>query len=317
MTDAKPSAGYSGPVIDTFLHTPWLGRDDPADPRGDSVDWQGDTRLQRVMRTFSHTTTDGSPAPMLDVGQILAEMDASGVTRALLPAKVYYPSSDRGVRAVHRQLAELASASGGRLKTVATIAPPQLGSGTYWDFMQGVRTVKHAKAEYDVVGVHITPSPWGMGPDHKWFYPVYAACAELDLTLFVHVGMPGPLWPMSLQNPELLDEVALAFPDLRIVAHHIGDPWTDISVRLAARHPNFYICTSAWSPKRYPQELLEFMASSWHSTPGASKVIFASDYPLMDMTRTVRDARMLPLTAQQLGQIMHDTAERLFWGEGK
>jgi hypothetical protein len=31
-------AGYDGPVVDAFLHTPWLGGDDRADPR-DDVDW--------------------------------------------------------------------------------------------------------------------------------------------------------------------------------------------------------------------------------------------------------------------------------------
>ena len=113
--------------------------------------------------------------------------------------------------------------------------------------MHNVRAVQHAKHEYDVVHVRITPSPWGMGADCKWFYPVYVACVELDLTVFVHVEVPGP-WPTSHQNPELLDKVALTLPDLWIVAHHIGDPWTDVSVRLAARHPNFYICTSDGSP---------------------------------------------------------------------
>ena len=41
-------AGYDRPVVDTFLHTPWLGGDDRADPR-DDVDWHGDPRLARVM----------------------------------------------------------------------------------------------------------------------------------------------------------------------------------------------------------------------------------------------------------------------------
>ena len=116
-------------------------------------------------------------------------------------------------------------------------------------------------------------------------------------------------------NPAHLDEVALAFPDLVIVAHHIGDPWTDIAVRLAARHPNFYICTSAWSPKRYPQALLDFIRDGWHGTKGSDKVIFASDHPLLDMVRSSRDARALPFTTEQLQSMLHDNAERLFWSE--
>ncbi len=234
--------------------------------------------------------------------------------RAVLPAKVYYRASEKAVRAVHREIGALVEASEGRLKGVATIVPPELGPGTYWDVMQNVRVVRDAHARHGFVGVHLTPSPWGMPPNHKWFYPVYAVCVELDLTVFVHVGMPGPLWPMEHQDPSHLDEVALAFPDLRIVAHHIGDPWTDIAVRLAARHANFYICTSAWSPKRYPPALLDFMAGGWHGTRGSDKVLHASDYPLLDLDRATRDARRLDLGPDRLAAVLHDNAARIFWG---
>jgi predicted TIM-barrel fold metal-dependent hydrolase len=305
--------GYSGPVVDAFLHTPWLGDDDPADPRGDAVDWRSDTRLQRVMHTFNHVDAEGRPVEKLPLKALLHEMDEAGTERAILPAKVYYAASEAGVRAVHRELGALAAGSDGRLKAVATIVPPELGPGTYWDVMRDVRLVQEAHDAFGFVGVHVTPSPWGMPPNHKWFYPVYAKCAELGMALFVHVGMPGPLWPMEHHDPAHLDEVALAFPELTIVAHHIGDPWTDISVRLAARHPNFYICTSAWSPKRYPAALMDFIGGSWHGTRGCEKVLFASDFPLLDIRRATRDAREMSLTEEQLRAVLHDTAARLFW----
>jgi hypothetical protein len=306
---------YAGPVVDSFLHTPWLGGDDPVDPRGDTVDWRGDTRLARVMHTFDHTDAQGRPVQKLPAEALLEEMHAAGTARAILPAKVYYSATEAGVRAVHRELAAVAAAADGRLKTLATIVPPELGPGTYWDVMRDVRLVEHARREHGVVGVHLTPAPWGVAPNHKWFYPVFAKCCELGLAVFVHVGMPGPLWPMGLQDPSLLDEVALAFPELVIVAHHIGDPWTDVSVRLAARHPNFYICTSAWSPKRYPKALVEFMAGGWHGTAGSRKVLFASDFPLLDMQRCTASARALPLSPAQLADVLHDNALRLFWPE--
>lgn len=299
---------YSGPVIDAFLHSPWLGDEDPADPRGDRVDWTGDPRLQRVMRTFHHDA-----AALISASDALRELDAAGVEGAILPAKVYYRATPREVRAVHAALAAFAAQTEGRLKTVATLVPPELGPATYWDAMENVRLVLEAWNEHAVVGVHLTPSPWGMPPNHKWLYPVYAKCCELGLAIFTYVGMPGPLWPMAPNDPTHLDEVALAFPELRIVAHHIGDPWTDMTVRLAARHPNFYICTSAWHPDAYPAALREFLAGRWHGTPGSRKIIFASDWPLLDLQQVTRAARDLPLTDEQQHDFLYGNAKRLFW----
>jgi predicted TIM-barrel fold metal-dependent hydrolase len=42
-------------------------------------------------------------------------------------------------------------------------------------------------------------------------------------------------------------------------------------------------------------------------------VIFASDYPLLDLQRTTKAARALALDAADLQRIMHDTAHRLLF----
>jgi len=131
--------------------------------------------------------------------------------------------------------------------------------------------------------------------------------------VFVYVGMPGPLWPMMPNDPTVLDEVALAFPDLKIIAHHIGDPWNDVVVRLAARHRNYYICTSAWHPRAYPEQLMSFMKGKWHGTYGSEKVVFASDWPLLDMQKTVKAAREMNLSEEQLSSVLYANAKRLFW----
>ncbi|MES2537220.1 MAG: amidohydrolase family protein [Pseudomonadota bacterium] len=304
---------YTGPVIDAFLHTPWIGGEDPADTRGDRVDWSGDTRLRRVMHTFSHNDASGQPAASIGNASLREEMAKAGVERVLLPAKIYYQASEKSVVAVHRQLEQVCAGSDDTIRWGCSLVPPELGPGTYWDFMQNPRLIKEAARHAGLAAVHITPSPWGTPPNHKWYYPAYAACAELGLPLLVYVGMPGPLWPMEPNDPMHLDEVALAFPDLKIVAHHIGDPWVDIAVRLAARHPNFYICTSAWSPKAYPKALMEFLKGRWHGTTGCDKVIFASDFPLLDMQRTVRDLRQLDLTEEQHTRFAYENARQVFW----
>ncbi|KAJ1554754.1 hypothetical protein HK405_004153, partial [Cladochytrium tenue] len=60
-----------------------------------------------------------------------------------------------------------------------------------------------------------------------------------------------------------LDEVALTFPDLVIIAGHIGVPWTDEMIGLCLKHENVYIDTSARRKKvlmgtNFPQVMFGF-----------------------------------------------------------
>lgn len=303
---------YDGPIIDAFLHSPWIGGQG-AVQRADMVPWTDDPRLRRVMQTFHHADQPGEEVARLGLADVLAEMDGSNVSHGILAAKVYYPTKIERLHALHQELSTLCAASSGRLKWIATVMPPEHGPGSYWDLMQNPRIIQELSSDPSLVGVHITPSPWGLPPNDRWYYPLYARCVELKLKLFTYVGMPGPLWPMSPNDPAHLDDVALAFPDLVIVAHHIGDPWTEMAVRLAARHANFYICTSAWSPKAYPASLMQFMGSRWHGTRGSDKVIFASDYPLLNLPKTIASARALALPEADLQRILCENARMLLF----
>jgi uncharacterized protein len=238
---------YDGPIIDAFLHGPWIGPEAENGVRADRVEWIDDPRMARVMKTFKHSESGNKGPPRLGVEDILAAMDRSGVERGILATKVYYPAEAKSVIELNDSFARMSRQSGGRLKWIAALVPPQLGAGSYWDVMENSRLIAAIADEPGLCGVHITPSPWGILPNDRWFYPAYAKCVEAGIPLYTYVGAPGPLWPMEPNNPAHLDDVALAFPELRIIAHHIGDPWTEMSVRLAARHPHFYICTSAWS----------------------------------------------------------------------
>lgn len=307
---------YSGPVIDAFMHGPWIGADTPDSVRADRVEWNDDRRLRRVMRTFQHVDANGVQINHLTEGDVLAAMDSSNVERSVLAVKVYYSATPDAVEALNRQFAAMCATAPERLQWIASIIPPELGAASYWDVMQNSRMIDRLQDLPGLCGVHITPSPWGILPNDRWFYPVYAKCVEYDLPVFTYVGAPGPLWPMAPNDPSHLDDVALAFPELKLVAHHIGDPWTEMAVRLAARHDNVYICTSAWSPKAYPEALIRFLRGKWHGVRGCDKVLFASDFPLLDLHRVVRDAREMQLDPEQLKQFLYGNAHSLLWGEG-
>lgn len=104
-----------------------------------------------------------------------------------------------------------------------------------------------------------------------------------------------------------LDEVALDFPELRIVAGHIGHPWTDEMIGLAWKHDNVYIDTSAYLPRYYPAQLLQFLQSY-----GSDKVMFGSNFPQLDWRRCMAQVAELGLTEQGLAKFVQGNARRVF-----
>lgn len=55
---------------------------------------------------------------------------------------------------------------------------------------------------------------------------------------------------------------------------HIGYPWAAETVAVAWKHNNVYIDTSAWSPKYYAPEFINFA-----NTTGREKVMFGTSFP--------------------------------------
>ena len=134
---------------------------------------------------------------------------------------------------------------------------------------QGVpRRVRHRLGLELPLGVHDRPI------NAAAYYPIYAACVELDIPIFLTVGVPGPRIPLRHQKVELLDEVCWFFPELKIVMRHGAEPWDALAVKLMLKWPNLYYSTSAFAPKHYPKTIIDYA-----NTRGADKVIYAGYFP--------------------------------------
>jgi predicted TIM-barrel fold metal-dependent hydrolase len=74
------------------------------------------------------------------------------------------------------------------------------------------------------------------------------------------------------------------------------------------KYPNLHLMTSAWAPKYLPQSLLHYMR-----TRGKTKVIFASDAPVLSITRCVTEASQLDLPPEVLDNYLYGNAQRFFF----
>jgi predicted TIM-barrel fold metal-dependent hydrolase len=104
-----------------------------------------------------------------------------------------------------------------------------------------------------------------------------------------------------------LDEVALTFPELRIVAGHIGYPWTDEMIGVAWKHENVFIDTSAYLPRYYPPQLVHYL-----KTYGQDKVLFGTNFPQLPFVKCVQQVHAMNLPDEIQMKFLSENARRVF-----
>ncbi|MFA9565128.1 MAG: amidohydrolase family protein [Acidimicrobiales bacterium] len=173
--------------------------------------------------------------------------------------------------------------------------------------MVAVRELRE-RVDQGFVALRIVPWLWELPPTDRRYYPLLAACVDLDIPFCTQVGHTGPLRPSETGRPiPYIDQVALDFPELRIVCGHIGYPWTTEMIAVADKHPNVFIDTSAYAAHRYPAELVEYLAGR-----GRPKVLFGTNYPMLTGSQALARLDDLHLDDDVTADFLSGNARRVF-----
>ncbi len=174
--------------------------------------------------------------------------------------------------------------------------------------LEAIRELRRAVRTLGFRGLRLLPWLWDLPPDDRRYYPLYAECVELGIPFCLQVGHTGPLCPSEPGRPiPYLDRVALEFPELRIVGGHIGFPWTAEMISLATKYPNVYIDTSAYTVRRYPRELVDYLRAH-----GRKKVLFGSNHPAWPPALCLEAFESLELDPEAEELFLYRNAERVF-----
>jgi hypothetical protein len=168
--------------------------------------------------------------------------------------------------------------------------------------------------ERGVRGFKFHPNIQAFSPDDRDFYPLYEAIAEAGLIALFHsgttgigAGMPGGGGvKLKYSNPMLVDDVAADFPELDIILAHPSFPWQEEALAVATHKPNVYIDLSGWSPKYFPEILVQYI-----NTRLKDKMLFGSDYPLITPDRWLADFEKLPIRDEVRPLVLKENAARL------
>jgi len=230
-----------------------------------------------------------------ELAELLDEMDANGVERAVIMTSMDGPSK-RQLSFVDAHPDRFSFGAGGH-----DLLRP----------MPNLRRLESFIRDHPVAYTIVGPSFWGDGmypPSDAVYFPLYTKCCELDLPVCLNTGLPGPPIPGEAQDPIHLDRVCVRFPELKLCMAHGADPWWDTAIRLMIKYSNLRLMTSAWSPRHLPQSLLHFM-----STRGKNRVMFASDSPVLSITRCITEAAGLSLAPEILDGYLYGNAQEFFF----
>ena len=161
-------------------------------------------------------------------------------------------------------------------------------------------------------------------PPHQLLFPndylqgvkeleiIYRAAEANGIPIMFHTGtsiFPGAR--NKYGDPIYVDDVAVDFPELKILLAHGGRPlWMDTAFFLIRRHANVYLDISGIPPKT----LLKYFPRLGEI---AHKTLFGTDWPgpgIPDVKRNLEEFKALPIGAEMCEQILSKTAASL-WPE--
>ena len=270
-------------------------------PEAFASKWVAQDSQQGVVQLFGADLAKGPT-----VEGLLEAMDEAGIQTGVLTAGLSDPerARRRGGFAAEDFIA-IAEEHPGRFLVSATVDRATKP-------VDNVRRIRELAQHPSVVLGRVTPLVEQYELNHRLYYPFYAACAELALPVSINVGIPGPQVRSRCQDPVLLEDVLIDFPQLTVIGAHMGHPYEALLIQYMLKWPQLHLMTSAYLATYMDPALVQFMDSS----RGRGRVLFASDHPVIPAKKALDAARKLPLSDEGMDLYLGRSAARLFGLEG-
>lgn len=150
-----------------------------------------------------------------------------------------------------------------------------IGAAGYnpFDIEGSLKEIEKAVKEYGFKFVYFHSMSFGLPPNDKKYFPLYAKANELKIPVSVQVGHSAEPMPSINGYPWHMDEVAITFPNLKINLSHTGFPWVVDWCDVIWKHQNVYGDISAYMPKGLEPYQIQFMFSG----KGRDKVMWGTN----------------------------------------
>jgi|SRR5215472_14000965 len=161
-------------------------------------------------------------------------------------------------------------------------------------------------------GIKLLPMYAGFKPNDPELDDMWRYATKHGLPVLLHTGTTFiSKAPLECTMPRLIDDVAMRFPDVKIVMAHLGHPWEGECIVTIRKHENVYADCSAlhYRPwQLYNSLMLLQEYGVWR------KLLFGSDYPFTTVSASLAGMRKLNdmLQGTALPRLDVDQMEAMF-----
>jgi hypothetical protein len=151
--------------------------------------------------------------------------------------------------------------------------------------------MRQGHQELGLCGIKMMPMYAGFLPQDERLDPLWRYATEHQLPVLLHTGTTFVRQaPIACTYPRHLDEVAMRFPDAKIIMAHFGHPFEGECIAVARKHPNVFTDISAlhYRPFQFFHSLM--LVQEYGIWP---KVLFGTDYPFTTVNATIQTLREL------------------------
>jgi hypothetical protein len=163
------------------------------------------------------------------------------------------------------------------------------------------------------VGVKLGPIYQGVHPLDPRYRDIYGYCQRRQLPILTHMATTfSSGTPLEYARPSHMDQVALDFPELKLVLAHLGHPWEGELIAVIRRNANVYADLSALYYR--PWQFYNSMRLLWEYRAD-HKLLFGSDFPftttegsltaVRNMNSVLAGSGLPPVPAEVLEAIIH------------
>ena len=284
-------------IIDVHSHTPQYRGDVPAEHRKLNPAWRPDRIISSVYN-WEEYLSEQAPADKTIVFGI-----------------AWYPGESTGGVNGDNETSDMPGNVNDKTAAFADAHPERLIGfmSLHPHDPHALDELERCRADLGLRGIKLGANYQNFDPLESRVLAIYEKAQKYGLPILFHQGTsPVRMAPIRFAHPLLMDEVAMRYPDLKIIMAHLGHPWTVDAAVVIRKHPNVYADISGLFYRAFGFYEAMIKATEWAVL---DKLLFASDYPVTNAAETFAALRKVNhiVEGTNLPRVPEDKMEEIIY----